>query len=348
MTDDVLEISLRGAAAQFPAAARPAGNGDRCSGDVGTGPYRLRRAEAGGVRLRLPRGRGRGRAAGARPTSCCAASAAALAVARFADGRGRSGRSAARSATCRSRAPPDLPGDAAASSIRSAACSASPSPRSEGPLADAGGAPRRWHGDRPRRRSSPRSACPASQPRTSLVAPGVAGAARRRPSPDWAAVAAAERRERGRARDRRRSAGAPLRLRVAMPDGPGYRLVFAHLRRDWRLIGVEAERVGAGRAGRSEPDRRGRAGQSRQLVSAPFHLRRERGLRSPPPTRRCRRPGSRPTPAERQAQFADGRPDTCRARAVHPADRAGALVAGLAAADRLPAQPVRPAPGRRT
>jgi peptide/nickel transport system substrate-binding protein len=36
---------------------------------------------------------------------------------------------------------------------------------------------------------------------------------------------------------------APLRLRVAMPDGPGHRLIFAHLRRDWRLIGVEAERV---------------------------------------------------------------------------------------------------------
>jgi peptide/nickel transport system substrate-binding protein len=29
-----------------------------------------------------------------------------------------------------------------------------------------------------------------------------------------------------------------------MPDEPGYRLVFAHLRHDWRLIGIEAERVG--------------------------------------------------------------------------------------------------------
>jgi peptide/nickel transport system substrate-binding protein len=28
-----------------------------------------------------------------------------------------------------------------------------------------------------------------------------------------------------------------------MPEGPGYRLVFAHLRRDWRAIGVTAERV---------------------------------------------------------------------------------------------------------
>jgi peptide/nickel transport system substrate-binding protein len=38
----------------------------------------------------------------------------------------------------------------------------------------------------------------------------------------------------------------PIRVRVAMPDGPGHRIVFAHLRRDWRLIGIEAERVAAG------------------------------------------------------------------------------------------------------
>lgn len=37
----------------------------------------------------------------------------------------------------------------------------------------------------------------------------------------------------------------PLRVRIAVPEGPGYRLVFAHLRRDWRLVGVEAERVAA-------------------------------------------------------------------------------------------------------
>ena len=29
-----------------------------------------------------------------------------------------------------------------------------------------------------------------------------------------------------------------------MPDGPGYRVLFAYLRRDWRLVGVDAERVG--------------------------------------------------------------------------------------------------------
>jgi peptide/nickel transport system substrate-binding protein len=42
--------------------------------------------------------------------------------------------------------------------------------------------------------------------------------------------------------------GEPVTLRVAMPDGPGYRLLFAHLRRDWRAIGVTAERVAAGAA----------------------------------------------------------------------------------------------------
>ena len=32
-------------------------------------------------------------------------------------------------------------------------------------------------------------------------------------------------------------------IRVGFPDGPGYRLLFAQLRRDWRLIGVEAVRA---------------------------------------------------------------------------------------------------------
>jgi oligopeptide transport system substrate-binding protein len=37
--------------------------------------------------------------------------------------------------------------------------------------------------------------------------------------------------------------GEPLRLRVAMPRDLGYRVIFAHLRRDWRAIGVEAVAV---------------------------------------------------------------------------------------------------------
>jgi peptide/nickel transport system substrate-binding protein len=40
-------------------------------------------------------------------------------------------------------------------------------------------------------------------------------------------------------------AGRRFSLRVAMPDGPGYRLLFAFLRRDWAAIGVDARRVPA-------------------------------------------------------------------------------------------------------
>ena len=59
--------------------------------------------------------------------------------------------------------------------------------------------------------------------------------------PEWAAQPLAARRS--RAAEAIAALPAPLRLRVAIPAGPGYRLVFAHLRRDWRMIGVEAEAV---------------------------------------------------------------------------------------------------------
>jgi peptide/nickel transport system substrate-binding protein len=39
------------------------------------------------------------------------------------------------------------------------------------------------------------------------------------------------------------AAEEPMRLRVALPEGPGYKLIFAHLRRDWRAIGLDAQPV---------------------------------------------------------------------------------------------------------
>ncbi|MGA9582715.1 MAG: ABC transporter substrate-binding protein, partial [Allosphingosinicella sp.] len=39
-----------------------------------------------------------------------------------------------------------------------------------------------------------------------------------------------------------------LTVRIALPEGPGYRLLFARLRRDWAAVGVEALRVPAGAA----------------------------------------------------------------------------------------------------
>lgn len=90
-----------------------------------------------------------------------------------------------------------------------------------------------------------RFAVPALQLRTSIVAPGVDELAAPA-QPDWAAAPFDQRRERARAIVADTITGGPLRLRVAVPDGPGYRIVFAHLRRDWRMIGVEAVAVPAG------------------------------------------------------------------------------------------------------
>ena len=80
-------------------------------------------------------------------------------------------------------------------------------------------------------------------PRESLLPPGVEGLAA--PAvPAWTAGSLPQR----RALAARTLAGAlkgqPLHLRVAVPDGPGYRVFFAILRRDWATIGVTAERVG--------------------------------------------------------------------------------------------------------
>ena len=85
------------------------------------------------------------------------------------------------------------------------------------------------------------------EPRTSLVGAG-AHELPQPAQPDWAGAPLPMRRElAARAVDALWGEG-PARLRVAVPDGPGYRRVFAYLRRDWRLIGVEAERVPAGAA----------------------------------------------------------------------------------------------------
>ena len=86
---------------------------------------------------------------------------------------------------------------------------------------------------------------PTLQPRMSLLPAGLSEFAT--PAvPDWATVAQAARRDTAaRIVAEYADEGRP-RLRVALPTGPGYRILFAHLRRDWRAIGVEAEAVAPG------------------------------------------------------------------------------------------------------
>lgn len=86
---------------------------------------------------------------------------------------------------------------------------------------------------------------PALQERRSLLPPGIEGLAQvsgpgwiRDPLPTRRARAAALLRDAGGEEGR-------LKVRVALPAGPGFRLVFAHLRRDWAAVGVEAVRAAA-------------------------------------------------------------------------------------------------------
>lgn len=88
-------------------------------------------------------------------------------------------------------------------------------------------------------------AVPNLAPRLSLLPAGI----EEQPTPAlpaWAASPLPARQAEARAIVAGLTTGTDApKLRVAMPDGPGATLLFAHLRRDWRAIGVEAERVAA-------------------------------------------------------------------------------------------------------
>jgi oligopeptide transport system substrate-binding protein len=237
MTDFVLEITLRGPRPNFlQLLAQPEMAILRSNG--GTGPYRLARMEGPAARLELPRGEDE-EAAREGPDILLRGERGALAVARFAQAQadmvvgGTAGDlpiARAADLTASQLAFDPVNGLFGLAFTRSPAL-ADPAIRralamalDRDALAAAIGAPR-------------------LAPRAAIVPPGIQELAA--PSqPDWAALPL----------DARRAAAAqavaalpePLRLRVAMPAGPGYRLVFAHLKRDWRMIGVEAEAVAPG------------------------------------------------------------------------------------------------------
>jgi len=88
-------------------------------------------------------------------------------------------------------------------------------------------------------------AVPNLEPRESLLPVGVEGLGA--PAiPAWTTEATEGRRALARRTLAAQLKGAPLHLRVALPEGPAYRIVFAILRRDWAALGVTAERVAAG------------------------------------------------------------------------------------------------------
>jgi oligopeptide transport system substrate-binding protein len=235
MTDFVLEISLRGPRPNFlQLLAQP--EMAILRGNVGTGPYRLAGAQGSEARLELPRGEDE-EATREGPDLLLRGERGALAVARFAEGRadlvlgGTAG---------------DLP-LARAANIAASRLLFDPVNGLFG-LAFTG-----TLGDLETRRALAMAidrdglaaaiGAPRLGPRAAIVPPGI----QELPAPvqpDWTALPLDARRDAAR----RIVAGlpAPPRLRVAIPAGPGYRLVFAHLRRDWRMIGVEAEAVAPG------------------------------------------------------------------------------------------------------
>ena len=85
---------------------------------------------------------------------------------------------------------------------------------------------------------------PALQPRMTLLPAGI-GELPQPANPDWAQLPLAMRRARAQAAIAGVREDEPIELKVAMPEGPGYRLIFAHLRRDWRAIGVDSRAVPA-------------------------------------------------------------------------------------------------------
>jgi peptide/nickel transport system substrate-binding protein len=89
-------------------------------------------------------------------------------------------------------------------------------------------------------------AVPGLAARQSLLPPGIEGLAQTS-APAWIRDPLPARQARAAALLREASAGGGrLRVRVALPAGPGLKLMFARLRRDWAAVGVEAVSVPAG------------------------------------------------------------------------------------------------------
>ncbi|HEX8667391.1 MAG TPA: ABC transporter substrate-binding protein [Allosphingosinicella sp.] len=85
---------------------------------------------------------------------------------------------------------------------------------------------------------------PGLQPRESLLPVGI-GELPQPAFPAWSGSPLPARRATAARMLAALGADRPVALRIAMPDGPGYRLLFSYLRRDWAAVGVRAEQVAA-------------------------------------------------------------------------------------------------------
>jgi oligopeptide transport system substrate-binding protein len=91
------------------------------------------------------------------------------------------------------------------------------------------------------------SRVPGLQPRETLLPAGIEGIDSPA-APAWAALPLPARRSAAVRALAPLVGGGRMKVRVSLPEGPGYRLLFAFLRRDWAAIGVDAQRVGSAEA----------------------------------------------------------------------------------------------------
>lgn len=240
MTDEVLEISLRGARPNFlQLLAQPEMAIVQAS--RGTGPYVVAGTEAGWTRL-MPLRNDEQEAADAAPDILLRGERGALGIARFAD---RSvdlvtGGTAGDLPIARASDPPR---DALVFDPVSGLFGLVFATR-DGPLADPE-IRRAMAMAIDREGLAAALAVPGMAARTTLVPAGVQDLPRPL-QPDWSQSPLPARRDLAARAVAERVSEARISVRVAMPEGPGYRLVFAHLRRDWRFIGIDAEQVAMG------------------------------------------------------------------------------------------------------
>jgi peptide/nickel transport system substrate-binding protein len=234
MTDEVIVINLRGPRPNFlQLLAHP--ELAILQGSAGTGPYRLAGAEGGALRLQIIHGEDEEAPANS-PDILLRGEPAVRAVARFAGGRRTLVVGGTAGDLPYARAA-DLPNNALVFDPVTGLFGLSFNPRG-GPLISA--ALRQALAMAIDRQALAAAiGAPGLGPRTSLVPAGVQDLPNVA-QPDWANMNQTQRRDEARRLLAELALPAPLTVRVAMPDGPGYRTVFAYLRRDWRLIGVEA------------------------------------------------------------------------------------------------------------
>ena len=240
MTDDVLEISLKSPRPNFlQLLAQPEMAIVR--GGQGSGPYRGRRRPDGSVQL-VPAETEAQEDDSAPPTLLLRGESAALAAARFAERQADIvlGGTVGDLPVARAVAAPaaQLRFDPVTGLLGLAFTGSEPAfQRMETRQALAMAL------DRPALAAA--LGVPGLQARSSLLPPGIEGLAQVA-APAWIRTALPARQ--ARAAGLLRDAGGERRLtvRVALPEGPGYRLLFARLRRDWAAVGVETVRVAAG------------------------------------------------------------------------------------------------------